>query len=569
MGIRTRIMFVLCLAFALLIGAFLWNDNQKRRHEIQNILARTSESFEKLIASEIRASLQSMETTLDSLSRDRQLIQTYEERNRKKLIEYSEGIFKLLKTKYMISHMYFHDINRVNFLRLHEFDHFGDLIERQTLKDTQSTGLPSYGIEQGPTGASVLRYVFPLKKNKNIVGFVELGVEFQDIVRKIEDVMGLRSLVLAEKKAVKRDKWENRNNKNDFHVEWDFLPDHAVMASSFKNIPNELQSLQILSEAKSSYVVSNIRIDDGETHYNVFVMPIRNSKQQKVADIVALYDSSKIVKSAEAAMYIAVSVTAIIAVFLLLFFYFYLGAIERLLAQQQASLISQSKMASVGEMAGGIAHEINTPLTAIILHTQLIQNTLQDLPGIPQEVFEKTHRIVEVSERVAKIIQGLRAFSRQTSQDEFEDFTVDQLVTTTLDLCQQRLANSGIELKVNKENMRIPIRGNSVQLSQVLLNLINNSFDAVQKMERPWIEIDCTVKGKKVMLMITDSGHGIPEKHVEKLFQPFFTTKNVGVGTGLGLSISKGIVEQHGGHLYYDKTSNYTRFIVELPLSKA
>jgi signal transduction histidine kinase len=106
------------------------------------------------------------------------------------------------------------------------------------------------------------------------------------------------------------------------------------------------------------------------------------------------------------------------------------------------------------------------------------------------------------------------------------------------------------------------------QVSQVVLNLINNSADAIEGSPNPWIIVDVVATGTSLFLSIMDSGKGIPEEIAKKIMNPFFTTKEVGKGTGLGLSIGKGIIEGHGGKLYLDRNSPHTKFIIELPLDE-
>ena len=112
----------------------------------------------------------------------------------------------------------------------------------------------------------------------------------------------------------------------------------------------------------------------------------------------------------------------------------------------------------------------------------------------------------------------------------------------------------------------------STQISQVLLNLLNNAHDAIKELgENPkWIQIDVHKKDEKyIQLSVTDCGHGIPKQHLNKIMQPFFTTKEVGKGTGLGLSISSEIIKNHGGSLTYDAQSKHTRFVIELPMRQS
>ncbi len=238
---------------------------------------------------------------------------------------------------------------------------------------------------------------------------------------------------------------------------------------------------------------------------------------------------------------------------------------ESLIRQQQMSLVHTSKMAALGEMAGGIAHEINNPLAVISTKAQLLRGFLEK-GNLNTELFlQGLNKIDQTIMRIAKIIRSLRSFSRESDQDPMESAHLDLIVAEALDLCQEKLKNYGIDMRI-KDVPSLLIECRSTQISQILMNLVTNAFDAIEPLEDKWIEISAKVKGERVQIFVTDSGGGIPPEIAEKILDPFFTTKEVGKGTGLGLSISKGLAESHGGSLSYDPTSSHTRFVLDLPI---
>lgn len=566
MKIRYPIMIPLLLAFALVMIAFVWSDSQQRKTELKDSLSKVSSTVEKLIESEIRADVDVMVTALDSFTRDPELTKSFLAADRKSLSAKIYPAYQRLKTRNEVSHFYVHRLDRTNFLRMHEPEHFDDKIERKTLKDVELTGEPSFGVEQGPTGASVLRVVFPILKNGKRIGYMELGKEFQDIVRKIEAIVGLKALVFADKKAIQKDKWETRNNKSAYEVSWDFHPDQAVMASTLSKIPNELKSLQLSTTAKSGYVPENLQVFDGNQAYNVIVVPYFTRDEKKVADIVLLYDSSGLIQADHQAAVIRFSAATLIIVSLLIFFHLFLGKTEALLQRQQAHLIANSKMASLGEMAGGVAHEINTPLGAVLLNAEIVLKKAESDSPNKEEIIKRARNIVDISHRISKIIYGLKGFSRDAKDDDLQTFSIQSLVSDTLSLCGERFRNRGIQVELGESFFDQNIIGQPTQLSQVLLNLLSNSFDAVQSSDNPWIRIEVQRSSEFFEILVTDSGKGIPANIAEKVFQPFFTTKDIGSGTGLGLSISKGIMQKHGGDLIYDSSNANTRFILRFPI---
>ncbi len=239
---------------------------------------------------------------------------------------------------------------------------------------------------------------------------------------------------------------------------------------------------------------------------------------------------------------------------------------EDKLEKERASNESNARLTSLGEMAGSIAHEINTPLAAISMHSQmLLQKAAKDPNLFAPENLKKIDAIYLTSQRIAKIIKSLRFFSRDGSADQFQPVAVKHVIDVTLDLCQEACRKNSINLDVNDFSSDIVISGREVQLSQVILNLVTNSLDAIKELPVKWIKINVEKFDSDVVIKVLDSGSGIPDHILQNIFNPFYTTKEVGKGTGLGLSISKGIIEQHKGQLVYDKTEKNTCFKIILP----
>lgn len=235
----------------------------------------------------------------------------------------------------------------------------------------------------------------------------------------------------------------------------------------------------------------------------------------------------------------------------------------QIVEEQRRQSIQAAKLTSLGEMASGIAHEINNPL-AIIAATSMILKRPKSDSESDIKLNDSLDRIIKTVDRIAKIIRGLHAFSRDSFDDPAEKTSVQNIITGTLDLCAERLKKNNIELKINCPEQLFVI-AREVQISQVIMNLLNNSLDALDKVETKWIQLDVSEVKGMIMIRVTDSGSGIPEDIAEKIMQPFFTTKDIGKGTGLGLSISKGIVEGHHGKFYLDRKADHTSFVIELP----
>jgi signal transduction histidine kinase len=236
--------------------------------------------------------------------------------------------------------------------------------------------------------------------------------------------------------------------------------------------------------------------------------------------------------------------------------------------RQQSTLVQNSKMQALGEMAGGIAHEINNPLSIIVAQLYTLKARVQKGTLSADELKESLQNLELSSGRISQIVQSLLQISGDGVRDPFQNVSVRAILAHTESLCRQKFQHHGIELTIDKsvsESLQIPCHQS--QIAQVLLNLLSNAFDAVAEAKERWVRVWTVHDSERLVFIVSDSGPGVPPQQKERLFLPFSSTKPIGKGIGLGLSISKGIVEQHQGILWLDTSARYTTFKMELPLA--
>ena len=220
------------------------------------------------------------------------------------------------------------------------------------------------------------------------------------------------------------------------------------------------------------------------------------------------------------------------------------------------------KLSSIGLLAAGVAHEVNTPLAVISTYAQMLA---KQIPGEDQKS-KLLEKIAKQTFRASEIVNSLLNFSR-TSPTEFVDVDLNRVIRETLTLIEHQLKKASVEVKLSLEQGLPPVKGNSGKLQQIFLNLFLNARDAMEAggllAVRTWSDDGfCRID-------VSDTGQGIAPEHLPRIYDPFFTTKSARKGTGLGLSVTYGIIREHAGSIEVESQPGAgTRFHVELPLAR-
>src|SRR5215208_943062 len=232
--------------------------------------------------------------------------------------------------------------------------------------------------------------------------------------------------------------------------------------------------------------------------------------------------------------------------------------------QLEEQLQISEKMASIGLLAAGVAHEVNTPLTGISSYTQMLLQNAE--PGDPRtKVLEKIER---QTFRAAKIVNGLLNLARPAQVDS-GPIDLHAVLNDVLSLLEHQLRNSSIKVRKELSPVGPIVQGIEYKLQQVFLNLFLNARDAMPR--GGWLTIATSIRDDGAAVVeVSDTGLGIPSDHLSRIYDPFFTTKDIGKGTGLGLSITYGIVQEHGGSITCESVVGQgTRFVLTLPAASA
>ncbi len=229
------------------------------------------------------------------------------------------------------------------------------------------------------------------------------------------------------------------------------------------------------------------------------------------------------------------------------------------LVESQAQLVQSEKLSAMGEMAGGLAHELNSPLAGLL---PMIEK-YKDLSEENSQEQKELNLMLKACEHMARIVRDFSTFSR-ASKGEFFELNLNELIEDTLSFSAGRLRIKGIRIVKEYDNKLPNVRGEKTELQQVVINMISNAHDALS--QGGSFSVKTKHSHDQVIMEFSDNGIGIEKENIDKIFDPFYTTKRPGKGTGLGLSLSYGIIEKHNGKMTVESEKGKgTTFIISLP----
>ena len=228
----------------------------------------------------------------------------------------------------------------------------------------------------------------------------------------------------------------------------------------------------------------------------------------------------------------------------------------------EANLIQSEKLASIGQLAANVAHEINNPLAAIIANAQLL---MRDLSDADEYTIDSLKLIETAGKRAAKIVSNLLESARKEKHDEFEETVLNETIIDAISMLQYEINNRSITVKLDLDRELPPMFANKNQIKGVWINLITNALGAIEPVKGV-ISISTRYENKEFRIVFSDNGKGILPEHKKRIFEPFFTTKVAGKGTGLGLSVSLQVIKDHHGTIDVDSDPEKgAKFIIIIP----
>jgi hypothetical protein len=228
-------------------------------------------------------------------------------------------------------------------------------------------------------------------------------------------------------------------------------------------------------------------------------------------------------------------------------------------AELERRLVQADKLSSIGLLAAGVAHEVNTPLAVISTYAQMLAKQVAE----DEQKSRILEKIARQTFRASEIVNSLLNFSK-TPTAELSEVQLNRVIQETLSLLEHQFMKAGVEVRMKLDQRLAPVKGNPGKLQQVFLNLFMNARDAMEP--RGVLEVVTLNSENGVIVEVIDTGHGIAPEHLSRIYDPFFTTKSAKKGTGLGLSVTYGIIQEHGGAIEaISRPGEGTCFHLEFP----
>lgn len=240
---------------------------------------------------------------------------------------------------------------------------------------------------------------------------------------------------------------------------------------------------------------------------------------------------------------------------------------KRNLENERFKASHNAKLASIGELAAGVGHEINNPLAIVNGNIDLIVRDLAKKDLLDEKTLGRFEKCRTASGRISNIVSGLRTFARSDT-NYYGPFDLQKSTDQTVLLVKEIYEKSGITMKLDLPSHEVLINGNQGRVQQAIMNLLSNARDAISGRAQKEISVSLKVNGAVASLRIMDTGSGIPEEIKHKIFDAFFTTKGVGQGTGIGLSLTSSIMKEHGGEIKCESSKFGTEFELQFPLAQ-
>lgn len=548
--VKTVFIWPLAIVLVLLLGAFITTVYVLERGVRDRDLAERMVAVEKLVHRNLDKDANLMHAVLRTLMDNQAVEAALAALDRSALIRETGPLFEALRADHRITHLYFDRPDLVNLLRLHSPDEFGDLIDRTTATLARDRARPVNGLELGPLGTLTLRTVVPWLRGGRALGYVEVGEEIEHIVEDVHDNLSVDLFVLVDKRFMSQQQWQHGLALLKRQGQWSRFNAYVTVAQTTEVLPSTLDD-KVLEALRAG---GSKKFNEGARVWNLDMIALTDAGGRRVGDLVVMRDMTELQNTFLRSTTLMTLLSLIAAGGVLGLFYFAVDRLDRdyrrqhelehqllRLSSEHQRMLQIEKLSALGTMVGEIAHQLNNPLVGVVNLAQLAAREADD----PARTRELLAEIGHAGEDCHALIQSMLRFSK-VSSFESEPTSMAQVINETVLLFRQT------ESRRTPVNILLPTQPviltvDPILIRHALFNLLTNAAQAtggegeiVIALE-PAVNPDGGVPGWR--LSVADQGKGIAPEIMDRIFQPFFTTRKD--GTGLGLPVVQQVALLH------------------------
>lgn len=341
--LRNRIILPLIMAGLLLFGIGSYFVSNLDARQKNDVVLQESEAMQSHIQSALDAKAEVMEASLRFIAQDRQLVTALQAGDRQALLALSSSIYERLHQQHNITHFYFHDAHRINLLRVHKPEKYGDVIDRYTALGAQTSAAIFSGVELGPLGTFTLRSVLPVFSGGQLTGYIELGQEVDDLIQKSHTMFHVELFMLVNKQYLVRSEWEAGMRMLGRPFDWNKLPAAVLVSQSLRDAPIEMLKQIAPAQADASIRIRQ-DIDFQGHRYWAGIIPVNDAGGREIATLVMLRDMTHLIEHSKNDLFFFIGIFAAMSLGILILFYLILGRIEQELARSRQKLIADGQI---------------------------------------------------------------------------------------------------------------------------------------------------------------------------------------------------------------------------------
>jgi len=569
--VKTAFIWPLAIVLVLLLGAFITTVYVLERGVRDRDLAERMVAVEKLVHRNLDKDANLMHAVLRTLMDNQAVEAALAALDRNALIRETGPLFETLRADHRITHLYFDRPDLVNLLRLHSPDEFGDLIDRTTATLARDRARSVNGLELGPLGTLTLRTVVPWLKNGRTLGYVEVGEEIEHVVEDVHDNLSVDLFVLVDKRFMSQQQWQHGLALLKRQGQWSRFNAYVTVAQTTEALPSALDD-KVLEALRAG---GSKKFNEGARVWNLGMIALTDAGGRRVGDLVVMRDMTALQNTFLRSITLMTLLSLIAAGGVLGLFYFAVDRLDRdyqrqyelehqllRLSSEHQRMLQIEKLSALGTMVGEIAHQLNNPLVGVVNLAQLAAREADD----PARTRELLAEIGHAGEDCHALIQSMLRFSK-VSSFESEPTSMAQVINETVLLFRQT------ESRRTPVNILFPTQPviltvDPILIRHALFNLLTNAAQAtggegeILIALEPAVNPDGGVPGWR--LSVADQGKGIVPEIMDRIFQPFFTTRRD--GTGLGLPVVQQVALLHRGSVSVSRRpEGGTIFAIWLP----